>query len=166
LALFNLTWNDDTALNNSGQYIFSSNNSGTWTNLSAVNFTTTPDVAGGSVTLNATNNSLIQWRIYATDNAGNWNTSLTFNLTTTQTGIVVPVSSYSLCSDNNTLFINRTVVINAVANNSQEYVWCASGCDNITFVCNPTAYQQNLYNFAIVMGIFVFFALLIKWRVH
>jgi len=83
-CLFSLYWNDDTALEPTGQYIFSTNNSGgTWTNDSAVNFTATPQWANVTKTLNDTVGIPIGWRMYVDDNAGNVNVSKVFSLTTT-----------------------------------------------------------------------------------
>lgn len=81
--LFSIQYNDGIALNPNGQYIFSTNNTGTWTNESAVNFTATPSWANVTKTLNSTEGISIGYRWYADDNAGNINNTEIFTLTTT-----------------------------------------------------------------------------------
>ena len=82
-TLFSIYYNDNTALHPNGQYIFSTNNSGTWTNESLVNFTVTPNWANVTKTLNSTEGISIGYRWYADDNAGNINDTGIFTLTTT-----------------------------------------------------------------------------------
>ena len=82
-TLFSLYWDDDTALEDLGQYIFSTNNTGIWANESAVNFTSTPEWANVTLTLNDTVGISIGWRMYVDDNAGNVNNTGVFSLTTT-----------------------------------------------------------------------------------
>lgn len=84
-VLFSIEYNDDIALHPGGQYIFSTNNTGTWINESAVNFTATPNWANVSKTLNSTASLTISYRWYADDNAGNINDTGIFTLTTTGT---------------------------------------------------------------------------------
>ncbi len=62
---------DDTALESNGYYIFSTNNTGTWVNDSAVNFTSTPQWANITKTLNSTVGINVGYRWYLYDNAGN-----------------------------------------------------------------------------------------------
>ena len=85
LTLFSILWNDKTALETAGQYIFSTNNTGTWVNDSAVNFTTTPNWANVTKVLNSTVGISIGYRWYATDNLQNANSTGIFTLTTTST---------------------------------------------------------------------------------
>ncbi len=82
VVLFSVLWDDDTALNPTGQYIFSTNNTGTWVNDSAINFTTTPEWANITKTLNSTAGILIGYKWYAKDDAGNWNETGMNTLTT------------------------------------------------------------------------------------
>lgn len=84
LVLFSSLWDDETALNNNGQYIFSTNNTGTWANDTSVNFTTTPSWANVTKTLNTTGGKVIGYRWYAKDNAGNWNETGMNTLTTSE----------------------------------------------------------------------------------
>lgn len=80
---FSILWNDETALHPNGYYIFSTNNTGVWTNDSAINFTTTSSWANVVKTLNDTSGISVGYRWYAKDNAGNENASEIFTLTTT-----------------------------------------------------------------------------------
>jgi len=80
---FSSLWND-TTLHPSGQYIFSTNNTGVWVNDSAINFITTPSSANVTKTLNLTEGETIGYRWFVTDNNGNVNNTPIFTLTTTK----------------------------------------------------------------------------------
>lgn len=82
-TLFSIKYDDNSTLHPNGQYIFSTNNSGSWANESAVNFTATPNWANVTKTLNSTVGISIGYRWYADDNAGNINNTGIFTLTTT-----------------------------------------------------------------------------------
>ena len=71
LTKFSILVDDNLALNPAGQYIFSTNNSGVWTNDSAVNFTTTPQWANVTKLLTNSSGAIIGYRWYLKDNAGN-----------------------------------------------------------------------------------------------
>ncbi len=79
---FSILVNDETALESNGQYIFSTNNSGSWVNDSAVNFTSTPNWANVTKTLSSTGGISIGYMWYFTDNAGNANATVIQTLTT------------------------------------------------------------------------------------
>ena len=85
---FAIQYNDDTALHPNGEYIFSTNNTGTWTNESAVNWTSTPEWANVSMILNETVGNLIGYRWYANDSVGNVNNPDVFTLITTSGDII------------------------------------------------------------------------------
>jgi len=87
-VLFYIKYDDNVALHPSGQWIFSTNNTGTWVNDSAVNWTATPEWANVSKTLNSTAGVTIGYRWYAFDNAGKWNSTPIYTLTTTEAGYV------------------------------------------------------------------------------
>jgi len=75
--LFSILYNDDTALESDGGYIFSTNNSGVWVNDSLIIWTSTPQWANVSKTLpNAGNRTDYRW--YANDSAGNINNTEIF----------------------------------------------------------------------------------------
>lgn len=80
-ATFSITTNDDTALQPSGQLIFSTNNSGEWVNYTS-NFTTTPQTIQNTITLNSTVGTSISYQWFMTDNLGHENQTELFNLTT------------------------------------------------------------------------------------
>ncbi|MBA7490702.1 hypothetical protein ES702_01243 [subsurface metagenome] len=83
LCNFSITYDDDTALESNGQWIFSTNNTGVWVNESAVNFTSTPETISVIKTLNSTVGLVIGYRWYANDSAGNNNNTVIYTLTTT-----------------------------------------------------------------------------------
>lgn len=101
---FSILWNDNSALNPNGQHIFSTNNSGTWINDSAANFTTTPNWANVTKVLNSTVGLSIGFRWYATDNSGNANNTEIFTLTTTSAPVdtcTYTTGNWNVdCSDN------------------------------------------------------------------
>ena len=61
---FSIKFTDRGALHPYGVYIFSTNNTGTWENDSAVNFTSTPSWANVSVTLNSTVGDVVGYRVF------------------------------------------------------------------------------------------------------
>jgi phenolic acid decarboxylase len=79
---FTITVDDAVALQDSGQYIFSTDNSGTWVNDTAVNFKTTSEVARNVTTLNSTVGKVVSYRWFFSDNVGNTNSTPVYNLTT------------------------------------------------------------------------------------
>ena len=78
---FSIQYNDTVALNTSGSYIFSTNNTGAWVNNSAVPWTATPQYANSTKTLNSTHDTIVGYRWYATDAAGNINNTPIYTLT-------------------------------------------------------------------------------------
>lgn len=88
-----------------GQYIFSTNNSGTWINDSAVNFTETPSWANVTKPLNSTVGMAIGYQWYLTDNEGNQTNTEVFVLVTTEES--APSVSVSV-SQPNTEYISLT----------------------------------------------------------
>lgn len=84
-ATFELTVNDNSALQANGYYIFSTNNSGSWVNDSAINFTSTPETIQTVKTLTASVGETIGYRWYFWDNNSNMNQTEIYTLTTTET---------------------------------------------------------------------------------
>jgi len=80
--LFSILYDDDTALEPDGDWVFSTNNTGTWVNESVVDFTETPEWANVTKTLNDTADTVIGYRWYANDSAGNNNNTPIYTLTT------------------------------------------------------------------------------------
>jgi hypothetical protein len=75
---FSVTVNDETALHPNGQYVFGCNNTGAFTNETAINFTTTSQLVSITKTLNATNSNatqpeIVQFEWWFSDNVGNLN---------------------------------------------------------------------------------------------
>lgn len=81
---FNCLVSDDT---NVSTYIFSINNTGTWTNDTATAFSdffnTTAAWANVTKTLNGTVGNVVSYLWYANDTSNNWSSSDLFNLTVT-----------------------------------------------------------------------------------
>lgn len=130
-ANFSVLWDDDVALNPKGQYIFSTNITGTFVNDSAVNFTTTPNFANVQKTLNSTVGLAIGYIWYATDDAGNENNTGIQVLITTSGDITPPIFT----------FIPADQTVDYLDNFSFNFTATdASGID--TFFLNWTIYFQ------------------------
>ena len=84
-CLFNATFTDAVALEVNGQYIFETNNTGAWVAEGAVNFTSTPETASVSKTLNITVGAVVSYRWNFTNNASESNTTGIQSLTVTNT---------------------------------------------------------------------------------
>jgi hypothetical protein len=93
-ALFSLKVDDAYTLQSNGQYIFSTNNSGSWANDSAINFTSTPQWANVTKVLNSTVGKIIGYRWFLKNNNGNTNSTPIYTLTTTSSGY--PDINYSV----------------------------------------------------------------------
>lgn len=83
---FSVLINGETALHPNGQYVFGCNNTGTFTNETAINFTATPQEVSIVKTLNSTNSNatqpeIIQFEWWFSDNAGNLGNTGLKNLT-------------------------------------------------------------------------------------
>jgi hypothetical protein len=105
-TLFSVYYNDETALHPAGQWIFSTNNTGSWINDSAVNWTATPQWANVTKTLNSTAGTVVGYRWYAFDNAGNWNSTETYTLTVQD--ITSPASITELTNATDNFYHNWT----------------------------------------------------------
>jgi hypothetical protein len=81
-VLFSILWDDETSLHPDGAYIFSTNNSGTWVNDTAVSFSTTPSWANVTKTLTASSGASVGYRWHANDTAGNWNVTPIYSFVT------------------------------------------------------------------------------------
>jgi len=95
-STFSILYNDDTALHPNGQYIFSTNNSGSWVNESTINLTSTPSWANVTKTLNAVEGTVVGYRWYVDDNVGNINNTEIFTLTTTPENTAPTIGSPTL----------------------------------------------------------------------
>jgi hypothetical protein len=158
---FKLTWNDNKALHPSGQYIFSTDNSGTWMNAPSVNFTSTPQTVSYITNLRSTE-GLVQWKYIATDNAGNQRTSDTYeiNVVTTTTTVpcdlqkvnITPRCSSSECGAGEKIEVNAvysgncpdTSYIQVNANGTDCFI-CCDHCNmtGITVSCSDSSCYKN-----------------------
>jgi hypothetical protein len=69
-ANLTLNWTDNYQL---AGYIFSTNNTGTWSNSSYITFSGTTNTSWNVTTLNSTVGSIVSWCFYANDTSGNMN---------------------------------------------------------------------------------------------
>ena len=150
-VLFSIQYNDDTALHTLGQYIFATNNTGTWVNESAINWTSTPEYANVSKTLNSTHNQIVGYRWYSDDNEGNTNNTPIYTLIIQDT--TPPVSITSLTNTTGNFWHNWTwinpgdadfnylyVLINNTwtANTSNEYYNISADAHNTSTISIKT----------------------------
>ena len=80
---FNVTIDDNVALESGGEYQFATNNTGSWVWDSAVSFSSTPQTVSISKTLNSTMDMVVGYRWNMTDNEGNSNSTTIYTLTIT-----------------------------------------------------------------------------------
>ena len=99
IAIFGIYVNDNSALSLNGKYIFSTNNTGTWHNDSAVLFTVSPSWANATKTLNTTSGTLVGYRWYFNDTSNNTNSTPIYVLNTTA-DITAPTYSGELPDTN------------------------------------------------------------------
>jgi hypothetical protein len=83
--LFSIYFDDDYDLHPNGMYVFSTNNSGSWVNDSAVNFTATPQWANVTKTLNSVVATAIGYMWYVNDTVGHNNVTPVYSFATTKT---------------------------------------------------------------------------------
>lgn len=74
-ALFSSYWEDNDDDVGLSHYIFSTNNTGSWINDTAIAFSGTPAWANVSKTLNNTPGLIVGYKWYANDTANNWNST-------------------------------------------------------------------------------------------
>jgi hypothetical protein len=90
---FSVVVNDEHILENNGYYIFSTNNTGTWVNDSAVNFTDTPQSVVINKTLNSTVGIKVGYRFYLYDNLGNKNDTGIQTITTLNQSLLMQITN-------------------------------------------------------------------------
>ena len=116
---FYIQYNDDIALHPNGIWIFSTNNTGTWINDTAINFTETPGWANVTKILNSTVGITIGYRWYVSDNAGNRNDTPIFTLTTT--GDITPTITFvGPTPANNTIQNRNWIYVNVTSNEALD----------------------------------------------
>ena len=83
ICYFNITIDDNIALESGGEYQFATNNTGSWVWDTPVSFSSTPQKVSISKTLNLTVDMVVGYRWNMTDNEGNSNSTPIYALTTT-----------------------------------------------------------------------------------
>jgi hypothetical protein len=148
-ALFSALWNDETALHPNGVYIFSTNNSGSWVNDTAVSFSATPSWANVTKTLTGSAGASVGYRWYANDSAGNWNVTPISTLSTTSApdiisptlNFVSPTPANSATTSNSSIIINTSIV----EENLKEVKWNWNGT-NYTLFNDSLVFMMNFDN--------------------
>ena len=102
VVLFYTNWSDSVGLSH---YIFSWNNSGSWSNDSAIALT---DWSNKSKIITATGKPEINWKIYANDSANNWNNTGAQTFTVNNTAPTQP----NLTNPENNSYTNTTITMN------------------------------------------------------
>jgi len=134
---FTLTWTDTNLAN----YIFSTNNSGTWVNSTPVQFSGA-DTSWNVTTLNDTGNSVIAWRFYANDSAGNWNMSRIFTFITSPDYCNIVIANgtlpYDLKQSNTYYCLNESI-----GKYGADGIVFAYGVQNSTLDCLDNMIRSN-----------------------
>jgi hypothetical protein len=144
LALFSLLVNDDTAIETNGYYIFSTNNSGSWVNDSAFNFTANPEWANATKTLNSTVGLKIGYKWYLYDNVGNFNQTPIYELITTDSGKPSATTNSPLNQSYSTSEILFNVTATDALSSISSCVFSLDGLENVSLV--PSSYSGFLYS--------------------
>lgn len=58
--------------------------------------------------------------------------------------------TYSICTDNETLYNHYTAFVNGSFNYTDVYLYCHYGCDNVSMSCQLPTYQSNLLLFGVM----------------
>ena len=150
-CIFSIQYNDDTALESTGEYIFSTNNTGSWVNESSVSWTVTPQWANVTKILNTVHDFIVGYMWYAEDDAGNVNNTAIYTLTVQDT--TPPASITSLTSSTGNFWHNwtwtdptdadfnyTTVYINNswVVNTTNEYYNLSAAEHNTSIISTKT----------------------------
>lgn len=147
LCAFTITYDDNMFLHDNGQYKFSTNNTGSWVNESAINFTATPQTIVTNKTLSSTEGAIIGYRWYANDSTGNDNNTPIYTVVTTKNlwisnstivnGLTdvglsaTPTTFYNLFGDNNWHMISGRYI-----GNFYGYRWNGTGWEGNASVYN------------------------------
>jgi len=130
LTKFSVNVSDEIALHPNGQYIFSTNNTGTWVNDSAINFTSTPSWANVTKILNSTEGTVVGYKWYFNDTAGNPNSTSIYTLT----AVSDTTAPYFISLSNRTGYINQSFffVLNATDDGIGIDVFSLNDTSNFT----------------------------------
>lgn len=147
ITIDNITTLNSTALINASAWI-------------AVDINGTLSANDTVTSTNLTNLSIGLWNITAYFNGNSYfNSSYKtywVNVTEYEPPLNITNYTYSICSDNNTLYNHYASFNNSSFIYSDNYLNCAYGCDNTTFNCNASPVNQAFYSFLIVLGIIIF----------
>ena len=109
---FSVLYSDNRALQPSGGYIFSTNNTGTWVVDPYVPWSSTPQWANVSKILTSTAGQVIGYRWYVNDSAGNRNDTPIFTLTTTKS---ISFCGSFLDQPGITYYLDRDIINSAIS---------------------------------------------------
>jgi hypothetical protein len=137
---FSLYVNDNSALNPNGQYVFSTNNTGYWVNETPVNFTTTPQWANTTETLNTTGSVLVSYRWFFNDSAGNENNTGVYNVTTVADTCTYSSGNWAVnCNDNCTISSNVNLGGNNLTLTNAGTFWLSANISNYNRIVISTS---------------------------
>lgn len=152
ITLFSINVTAETALHPNGQYIFSTNNLGSWVNDSAVNFTTTPSWANVTKILNLTAETIVGYRWYFNDTVGNTNSTPIYELTTTdgthpRISIVSPTSGQTFTTSTASFEVrtNENSTCNYSINSGATNYSMTANATNTGFTASKTLSNGDYY---------------------
>jgi len=149
---FNTSWTDNAGLS---AYIFSTNDTGSWVNQSAVTFSGTSNTSTQTYQVTASRNTVVGWRFYANDTTNNWNaTSIqTFTVSDkapTSVTLNGPADAYTETSSNTITFNCSATDDYALANitlyGNFSGSWASNGTNTVTGTSNTTTFSRTLAN--------------------
>ncbi|MEM4702942.1 MAG: NosD domain-containing protein [Candidatus Pacearchaeota archaeon] len=146
IVKFYIFYNDNLALHPNGRWIFSTNNTGIWVNDSAQSWTSTPQWANVTKTLNSTIGLTIGYRWYVNDSAGNRNDTNVFTLVTT--GDTTP-PIVTIISPLNVTYNTQDVWANISLN--EQGSWCGYSLNGQANVTMTTT--NNIFFYKLLQGL-------------
>ena len=148
---FNTSWADNVGLS---AYIFSTNDTGSWVNQSAVSFSGTSNTSTQDYQITASRNTVVGWRFYANDTSNNWNAT---NIQTFTVSDKVPTSSLNSPSEGYIENTTNTITFNCSATDDYALAnitlygnftgtWQANGTIAVSGTSNSTTFTRTLAN--------------------
>ena len=147
-VLFNTSWTDNKALS---AYIFSTNNTASWANQSAVAFSGTANTSNQIYQITANRNTVVGWRFYANDTSNLWNAT---DIQTFTVGDRAPNSTLNSPADGN---VSTTTSITFNCSAADDYnltnvtlygnfsgTWQSNGTNTVTGTSNTTTFARTL----------------------
>jgi|GEM_PF-2912107 len=130
---FSCFWTDETGLAFTGGYIFETNNTGTFTNDTWTAFSTDPQWANATKTLNDTVGNVVSYLWYANDTGNRWNSTDQYNLT------VTAPPPCEILSPTNTTYATPDVPLTFITNEVTSWMgYSLDGQGNVTIIGNTT----------------------------